>query len=273
VLVFPPEPRRWTLRPGKKAHAMEFVDPSMPRRIDSWHSPALEMNMPIVSYGYSGHPLLLFPTAAADFLENERFFLIKAVEPFIMQGRLRVFSIESINRYAWMDQHLPVPEKARRQALYMRYIEDEVVPYIRSAVGNGGARISTSGASFGAFHAANTLFRRPDLFDATIAMSGFYDLAPDYFHGYSDSNGYFNNPAWYLPSLEGSALDILRNHSSIVISTGQGAYEAPDASRRLSTLLHQKEIPHWLDVWGHDVDHDWPWWRKMLPYYVEKLGW
>lgn len=28
----------------------------------------------------------------------------------------------------------------------------------------------------------------------------------------------------------------------------------------------------WLDMWGHDVDHDWPWWRKMLPYYLESLG-
>ena len=37
--------------------------------------------MPIVSYGWRGQPVLLFPTAAADFLENERFWLIKAVEP------------------------------------------------------------------------------------------------------------------------------------------------------------------------------------------------
>jgi esterase/lipase superfamily enzyme len=252
---------------------MEYVDPNLPRFIDGWHSPALEMHMPIVSYGHAGHPLLLFPTAAADFLENERFFLIKAVEPAIQQGRLRVFSIESINKWAWMDQQLPVPEKARRQALYMRYIEEEVVPYIRRAIGNPGVRIATSGASFGAFHAANTLFRRPDLFDATIAMSGFYDLAPDYFHAFSDANSYFNNPAWYLPSLEGRDLDLLRNHTSIVIATGQGAYEAPHASRNLASILQSKEIPHWLDVWGHDVDHDWPWWRKMLPYYVEKLGW
>jgi len=252
---------------------MEYVDPNLPRHIDGWHSPSLGMDMPIVSYGYGGHPLLLFPTAAADFLENERFFLIKAIEPAIMQGRVRVFSIESINRHAWMDKQLPVPEQARRQALYMRYIEDEVVPYIRNAVGDGGARIFTSGASFGAFHAANTLFRRPDLFDGTIAMSGFYDLADDYFHGYSDDNGYFNNPAWYLPRLEGRSLELLREHSRIIIATGQGAYEAPDASRRLAAILDSKAIPHWLDVWGHDVDHDWPWWRKMLPYYIEKLGW
>ena len=36
-----------------------------------------------------------------------------------------------------------------------------------------------SGASFGAFHACNVLFRRPDLFDTLIAMSGFYDLEPE----------------------------------------------------------------------------------------------
>ena len=252
---------------------MEYVDPNLPRRIDGWHSPALGMDMPVVSYGHTGHPLLLFPTAAADFLENERFFLIKAIEPAILEGRVRVFSIESINRHAWMDRELPVPEQARRQALYMRYIEDEVVPFIRDAVNDAGARIATSGASFGAFHAANTLFRRPDLFDSVIAMSGFYDLAGDYFKGYSDESCYFNNPTWYVPSLEGPYLDMLRNHCRIIISTGQGAYEAPDASRRFARILEQKSIPHWLDVWGHDVDHDWPWWRKMLPYYIEKLGW
>ncbi|HWW61881.1 MAG TPA: alpha/beta hydrolase-fold protein [Thermoanaerobaculia bacterium] len=251
---------------------MEYVDPHLPRRIEEWHSPALGMNMPIVSYGDRGHPLLLFPTAAADFLENERFFLIKAIEPAIFAGKIRVFSIESINRWAWMDQQLPVPEKARRQALYAQYIEEEVVPHIRRTVGDGGARIITSGASFGAFHAANTLFRRPDLFDATIAMSGFYDLEGDYLKGFSDANCYFNNPAWYLASLNGQYLDLLRNQCKIIIATGQGAYEAPDASRRLAAILDSRQIPHWLDVWGHDVDHDWPWWRKMLPYYVEKLG-
>ncbi len=252
---------------------MEYVDPALPRRIDGWRSPALGMDMPIVSYGDRGHPLLLFPTAAADFLENERFFLIKAVERAIFHGRVRIFSIESINRYAWMDSQLPVPEKARRQALYMRYIEDEVVPYIRHMCGDGGARIATSGASFGAFHAMNTLCRRPDIFDVTISMSGFYDLAPSYFHGYSDDNCYFNNPSWYVPRMEGRALDLLQHHTRIIISTGQGAYEAPDSSRNFASILDGKGIPNWLDVWGFDVNHDWPWWRRMLPYYIDTLGW
>jgi len=164
-----------------------------------------------------------------------------------------------------------VQEQARRQALYAKYVEEEVAPFIRWAIGNDQARIATSGASFGAFHAANTLFRRPDLFDATIAMSGFYDLAPDYFHGYSDDNCFYNNPAWYLPGMGGRDLDLLRHASSINVITGQGAYEAPDASRALARVLSEKGIPHTLDVWGHDVNHDWPWWRKMLPHYVDRL--
>lgn len=252
---------------------MQYVDPNLPRRIDGWRSPALGQDMPIVTYGDRGHPLLLFPTAAADFLENERFFLVKAIEPLIFAGKCRVFSIDSINKQAWMDKNLPVAEQGRRQDLYARYVEDEVVPYIRMATSDPSARVATTGASFGAFHAANTLFRRPDLFDGTIAMSGFYDLGPDYLKGYSDDHVYFNNPAWYLPGLSGWYLDLLRHSCQIVIVTGQGAYEAPEASRRLSEILREKGIPHALDLWGQDVNHDWPWWRKMLPYYVDRMPW
>ena len=245
------------------------LHPETPRRIDGWHSPALDLHMPIVSYGDRGRPLLLFPTAAADFLENERFYLVKSVEPFIAAGRIRLFSIDSCNRWAWMDRSLPVAEQARRQALFSRYVEDEVAPYITRLAGPG--RIGTTGASFGAFHAANTLFRRPDLFDTVIAMSGFYDLAGDYLRGYCDDNCYYNNPAWYLPGLSGRSLDQLRNESRVVLVTGQGAYEAPGESQRFSTILNRKGIGHTLDLWGHDVNHDWPWWRRMLPDYVNRL--
>jgi len=243
------------------------------RRLDGWFSPILGQGMPIVSYGHWGHPLLLFPTAAADYLENERFGLVGAVAGALDAGRVRVFSINSINNQAWMDRGLPVQEQARRQNLYSLYIEREVVPYIRHVCQTDDLRIATAGASFGAFHAANAFFRRPDLFDAVTAMSGFYDLGPDYLHGFSDDDCYFNNPAWYLPNLGGHELWLLQNTTKIHILSGQGDYEAPDASRRLAETLTQKNIPHLLDLWGHDVNHDWPWWLKMLPYSVDKMGW
>lgn len=251
---------------------MQFLDPQLPRSIFGWRSPRLGLEMPLVTYGHAGTPVLLFPTAAADFLENERFFLVKAIEDRIRQGRVRLFSIDSINRYAWMDKSVSVREQARRQALYSAYIEEELMPYIRLVCGDAGARPITTGASFGAFHAVNAFLRRPDLFGGTIAMSGFYDLGTSYLNGYSDDNVYFNNPLWYLPGLDGTALEQVRHHSRIVVVTGQGQWEVPDASRRLSDALHAKDIPHLFELWGFDVRHDWPWWRRMLPYYLDRMG-
>ena len=45
----------------------------MRRDITSWFSNNLGMEMPLVAYGHAGHSLLMFPTAAADYLEYERF--------------------------------------------------------------------------------------------------------------------------------------------------------------------------------------------------------
>lgn len=252
-----------------------YVDPSLPRHLFGWRSPRLGFDMPIARYGERGRPLLLLPTAQSDFLESERKWLIKAIEPHILAGRCRVFCIDSINRHAWMNEGVSIPEAARRQALYTAYIEEEVVPYIRSIVGDPGARIAVTGASFGAFNAANQLFRRPDLFDTLIAMSGFYDLTIDYTPNYVDDNVYFNNPIAYLTNMnDQGTLRLLRESCAIHIVTGRGRWEFPHRSEQLAAVLSAKEIPHNLDLWGHDVDHDWPWWHKMLDHYIGgRLGW
>ena len=252
---------------------MEFVSPQLPRELFGWHSPRLGLDMPIVRYGTWGRPLLLLPTAAADYLEYERFFVIKMLEPLIFEGRLQVFSVNSINRFAWMDESVHPRESARRTALYMGYLEQEVVPHVRRVLQSPDVRLAISGASFGAFFSANAFFRRPDLFGTLIAMSGFYELSDAYLHGFRDENVYFNNPLWYLRNADHDTLTQLR-HSQIHILSGRGSYEAPWASERLSSLLSEKSVPHHLDLWGHDVNHDWPWWRKMLPHVLQdRLGW
>ncbi|MEW6730373.1 MAG: alpha/beta hydrolase-fold protein [Acidobacteriota bacterium] len=243
----------------------------MRKEVHWWYSPNLGYDMPIAVYGHYGRPVLMFPTAAADFEEYERFLLIDAIAPHIESGKIKVFSINSINRESWMNDQIHPGEAAYRHAQYDRYVSQEVVPFIYHHCNTSGIGIATTGASFGAFHAANTLFKHPDQFQVLIAMSGFYDLQ-NYFKGYYDDNCYFNNPAQYVPRLEDPYyLDRLRYSCNIVIITGQGAWEKPEASYRFSELLHQKGIPHVLDMWGYDVAHDWPWWRNMLNVYIPKL--
>src|SRR5262245_6217806 len=172
----------------------------MERRTTAWHSSNLNIEMPLVAYGHDGYPLLMFPTAAADFLEYERFHLVESIRPFIDAGQIRAYSINSVNRYSLLNEQMPPHLKAELLTLYDRYITDEVLPLIHKDTGNHDTRVLTTGASLGAFLAANTYFRHPDAFRGVIAMSGSYDIT-SYLQGFYDDNVYFNNPVDYLSSL------------------------------------------------------------------------
>lgn len=240
----------------------------MRREISKWYSPNLNKEMDIVAYGDYGFAVLLFPTAAADFLEYERFLLIDHIKPYIENGKCKVYSINSINSESWLNDNMHPRDKAIRHQQFNEYVVNEVVPFIYKDC-NGKVDIYTSGASLGALHSANTFFRRPDIFNGTIAMSGSYDLQ-DYSKGYFDETCYFNSPVAYLSNLnDENILNDMRKSGHIHILTGQGNYENPEASVTLSEILNRKEVPNDLELWGHDVPHDWPTWRKMLPYILE----
>ena len=66
----------------------------------SWYSHRIGKEMPIAVYGHYGFPLLMFPTAAADFEEYERFHLLAVMKPWIDAGKVKVYSIDSINSAA-----------------------------------------------------------------------------------------------------------------------------------------------------------------------------
>jgi len=240
----------------------------MKRELHAWHSPALNKTMEVAIYGHFGMPLLLVPTAAADYLEYERFLMIDVIKPFIDSGKVKVFSINSINSESWLNNKMHPRHKSIRHVQFNNYVYDEVVPFIKSQTSED-SKIIISGASLGALHSANLYFKRPDLIAGVIAMSGDYDLT-SYTDGYYDDDVYFNSPMAYMPGLTDEAyLRRMRNNKHIHILTGSGNYETPDASRRFAAILQSKGIPVDLDVWGYDMHHDWPTWRAMLPYVLE----
>jgi esterase/lipase superfamily enzyme len=240
----------------------------MKRELSSWYSPALGKDMPIAAYGDYGFALLLVPTAAADYLEYERFQLMDTLAPYINGGKVRIFSVNSINNESWLNNEIEGSHKAIRQNQFNEYIFNEVVPFIKTNT-SAETPIITCGASFGALHSMNLFLKRPDLIDGVIAMSGVYDLT-EYTKGFYDDQVYFNSPAHYIPNLSDEwYLDHIRRSRHIHILTGSGDYEDPQASRNFSGVLNSKGIPHELDVWGTEWKHDWPTWRAMLPLYLE----
>jgi esterase/lipase superfamily enzyme len=241
----------------------------MRKEVRSWYSPALKKEMPIATYGHYGFNVLMIPTAAADFLEYERFQLIASLAPWINAGKLKLFSIDSINKESWMNHQMVPAHKAIRQNQFNEYVFNEVVPFIRNQSGQG-SFIYTCGASFGALHAMNLFLKRPDIINGAISMSGVYDLT-EYTRGYWDQQVYYNSPAHYIPNLNDDwYLSKIKASHHIHIYTGSGDYEDPGQNSRFSKILWEKGIWHDLDIWGKDIKHDWPTWRKMLPYIIDK---
>jgi esterase/lipase superfamily enzyme len=239
----------------------------MKRELASWHSPSLNKEMPIATYGDYGFALLLVPTAAADYLEYERFQLMDSIAPFIDNGKVKVFSIDSINNDSWMNNYINPKDKAIRHQHWNNYVFNEVIPFIHNRTSNE-TPIITCGASFGALHSMNLFLKRPDIINGVIAMSGVYDLS-EYTKGYFDDDVYFNSPMHYLPSLtDHNILEQIRRSNHIHILTGSGSYEDPAASGRFAKALYNKGIWYELDMWGQEWPHDWNTWRTMLPHYL-----
>ena len=61
------------------------------------------------------------------------------------------------------------------------------------------------------------------------------------------------------------------NRQRAAICVGQGPWELPDTTRQLADIFYRKGIHTWVDFWGHDCAHDWPWWYKQVVYFFPWL--
>jgi esterase/lipase superfamily enzyme len=237
-----------------------------------WYSPSLAQDMELKVYGHYGKPVMAFPCQGGRFYEWEDFHMVEAIAPFIEGGRVKLFTVDSVDGQSWANLGLHPADRGLRHEHYDRYIVQEVVPFMREHCGGTDQKFLTTGCSMGGYHAANFFFRHPDVFDGMICLSGLFQLRT-FIGDYLDDHVYFNSPLYYLPNMtDAGYLDQYRR-SQIIVCTGQGAWEeamVADA-RALQRILEQKNIPAWIDLWGYDVNHDWPWWRQQLPYFLSHL--
>jgi esterase/lipase superfamily enzyme len=157
------------------------------------------------------------------------------------------------------------------QRQYDAYIRHEVIPFIRANCQSPDIPVWTMGASLGAYHAANTLFKYPDVVKRCFALSGVYDMKR-FMNGDYDDNFYFNNPVDYLANASDPWLLGHLATCDIHIATGSGAWEQRGDSYRLSQILTSRGIGHHLDDWGPLGGHDWPYWKHQMREYLARHG-
>jgi esterase/lipase superfamily enzyme len=242
----------------------------MQQEFHRWYSQRVGREMSVRVYGHYGQPLLVFPTSGGNESEYEGQGMIGALAHHIDGGRVKVFCIESVNNESWYNKQAHPRHRSYLQAMYDAYVAFEVAPFIQDHCRTPGIAISTSGSSFGAYHAANTLLKHPDLFKRCFALSGLYDLRR-FMDGDYDDNFYFNNPVDYVSNLTDSYYLHHLSQSDIHLATGHGPYEDSRPSYRLSEVLKSRGIPHAVDDWGAEGGHDWPFWKRQMDLYIGRL--
>jgi esterase/lipase superfamily enzyme len=237
-------------------------------------APALGGAGTVIAYGHYGRPFLVFPAERGRAWDFESNGMVDAVRPLLDAGRAKLYCVDSYDGGSWADQELPLEERARRHGDYEGWILGTVLPFLHSDCG-GRQEVGTLGCSMGAFHALLFALRRADEFPLALCLSGNYDPAD--WHGWGDRGdaAYFTNPVDFVPNLNGGHLDWLRSRLSVLLVVGQGRWEdstgALPSTRVMAGLLAGKGIRCELDVWGHDVPHDWPSWRAQLAHHLPRF--
>ena len=239
----------------------------------TWFSPSLGQDMTLKVYGHDGRPDRRVPVAGRAVLGLRGLGHGRRVSPASsMPGGCGSSPSTAIDWQSWTNQSIAPADRGRRHDAYDRYLADEVVPFVRELT--GWERAWATGASMGGYHAANVLFRHPDLFDGLVAMSGLYQLG--LFVGDDASEArVLQQPAALPAEPRRPVVPRPAPRGAARVRRRPGRVRGRRCSRtpaRCGDVLAAKGIPAIVDEWGDDVNHDWPWWRKMLPHYLERLG-
>lgn len=236
-------------------------------------APALGRHLHMWTYGHYGAPILVIPTAAGFAHEWQHHGMIAALSPLIEAGKIKLYCPESNVAEAWTREENPPWWRIRRHMAYERCVMETVVPFIYEDCQTPGIPINITGASLGAMFAALFALKFPETFPWALCMSGRY-LATPFMNGFINDDVYFNSPLHFVPNLHGEALDKARR-THLTLVCGQGAFEGRCITEtiELAQACAEKSIPHDLNLWGHDVSHQWPWWRRQATHYLgERFG-
>jgi esterase/lipase superfamily enzyme len=227
-----------------------------------WHSPNLGREFEMLVFGDRGVPVILFPSSKGKYYENKDRGMIDAAQWFIHEGLVKIYCPDSIDADSWYNYDVSPNIRSYNHNCYDRLILHEVAE--RAAHETGHRQVVTAGCSFGGYHAANFAFKHPGAVSHIFSMSGAFDIKSRAF-GYYDDDVYYNNPVDFLPGAQDPDLWKM----GIILGVADSDI-CRDQNERLSGILNQKGISHWLDI-RPNATHDWPVWKEMFPHYLSKI--
>ncbi len=232
-----------------------------------WYSDRMKRRATLARWGHFGQPVLLFPTAGGDAEEIERWKVIDALAPLLEQGRIKIYSCDSVGGQVWFHKEGSPEYRMWMQNQFHQYVRHEVLPAIRMDTKSDDVTVWTGGASIGAFHSVAVTCRFPDVFTRSLAMSGTYDLMRFIETDRPTRDYLVSSPRDLVPTLEGPHLEALRRNF-ILLASGDGRAENMGETWAMANILGRKGVPNRVDPWGPEWHHDWPTWRRMLPTYL-----
>ncbi len=226
----------------------------------------------VLAFGHYGRPVVAFPSEDGEPWDWEQRGMVDAIGALLEDGRAKLYCVPSYDRESWTRRDLELEERARRHGHYEWWLLTRLVPFVQAD--SHTQEMIGVGTSFGAYNAANFCLKRADLFPLAICLSGVYDVAVQG-GGERGDAVYFSNPMDYVGNLHGDHLDWLRRQAWLLLVCGQGQWEdttgSLDSTKRFGSLLAEKGIRHEVDLWGQDVPHDWPSWRRQLQHHLPRF--
>jgi esterase/lipase superfamily enzyme len=236
---------------------------------ERWYSDRLQLDITVVRWGVLGVPVLVFPSAGGDAEEIERQGLVNACGPLLAEGRVKLYSVDSVAGRAMVAKEGSAEHRMWLLNQFQECVRWEVVPAIHADLGGRDLDVIATGASIGAFNSVAMLCRYPDVFGAAIGMSGSYRIERFYDEAWSQDL-FYSAPMQFLPGLDGTHLDRLRQRR-VILASGEGDWEDIGSSWQMAGALGDKGIPNRVDNWGPQWPHEWHTWREMLPQYLREL--
>lgn len=233
-------------------------------------SPDLGRKVHLWKYGYFGHPIIVFPTAAGFAHEWQQHSMTEVLAPLLNAGKIKLYCPESNVAEAWTRPNNHPAWRMQRHQAYERFIMNTLVPYIYEDCNTPHIPIAVTGASLGAMFASLFALKYPETFNWALCMSGRY-LATRFTDDFMNEDVYFNSPLHFVPNLDGAALQRTRQ-THLVLVCGQGPFEGGciEETIALADQCERRNIPHTRDIWGRDVAHQWPWWKKQALHHLRR---